>query len=322
MTDLSIIMPIDLSRRAHELTDRLLAIADVAKDADWQLVLGHADRNNAEDRELKLATYGQPHIRLAGDGATKKVANLARLRNLAVAEADGNTLLFLDADIMPDRQLFEALAKQVRDGAKLAMAPCIYLSEAGTTEIMAGLDKGSIIEGALEFSPKLVMHWAMPSSVMALKKEDYLAQSGFFEGFAGHGYEDLEFMLRFSLAHKLIDRFASLSVDRPYRAPLLAEGFRGALATICLPNLFDGNVAMHLYHPKDGAEKYYKRRTSNAELFQKRIAHLEDANPDDHNVPALIRTFFEECNSRKIDPARYYALFDARPRFMMKRRLI
>jgi hypothetical protein len=143
---------------------------------------------------------------------------------------------------------------------------------------------------------------------------------GFHEGYTGHGYEDFDFMLRFALKKQLLEPSPDLLIDRPYRAPLLAEGFRGALGTLCLPNLFQGHIATHLFHHRDSTEDYYAQRTANAHLFSQRMTKLlvdlsvSSLSPP---VPPMVSAFYRECKLHGIAPIKFSALFDARPRHLL-----
>lgn len=320
MVALTVLTPVDLSRRTSSLLNRLLGLADFVSGAGWQLVIGHANRNSLHDVKLRSQLEGKDNVRLVSESVGSGSANLARLRNIAAAQAEGEVVLLLDADIFFDIDLFRSLAEQAFAGVPLAMAPCIYLSHEGTLKLTENRDKTGIVSSALDFSPDFVMHWAMPSSVMALRREDYHALGGFCESYEGHGYEDLDFMMRLALAKSLIEEDADLLIDRPYRAPLLSEGFRNALGSLCIANLLDHKIAFHLFHGRDDADPYYQRRVDNAALFQSRFSYLKNSADEEGSARPLISTFFAECNKRGLDPARFYALFDARPRYMLKRR--
>ncbi len=322
MVAVTVVTPLDLSRRPDGLITRLVALADAIAAADWQLVVGHADSNSVHDNWLKAEFDNKAGIELASIKVRKGVANLARLRNVAVEKAANSILLFLDADIHPDVALFRRLAEQASDGLPLAMAPCVYLSDAGTQFLSDGGKLEEIVESALSFEPKYVMHWAMPSSVMALSTEDYRAIGGFDERYEGHGYEDLDFMLRFALTKGMVEESPDLLVDRTYRAPLLSEGFRSALSPICMDNLLEGNVALHLFHGKDKEEPYHRRREDNASVFQEHFSYLNDCTGPSVGAPQLVAEFYGACERLGKDPSDFFALFDARPRNMLKRNLL
>lgn len=320
--NITIVVPLDLKRRSISLVSRIVRLAEACGPAGMRLVIGHADRSTIYDKRLIQFTRRHSHVKVLSTPEPSQLPNLSRLRNIAAEAADDGVLLFLDADIAPDIGVFQALAKQVFEGSPFAMAPCLYLSDAGTRRLKGGTPLPTIIKNSLSFSPFEFMHWAFPSSVMAMRREDFFKVDGFYEGYIGHGYEDFDFMLRLALQKKLVTPSFDLLVDRPYRAPLLAEGFRSALGALCLPNLLQGNVAAHLFHPRDSMEGYYGQRQINAKLFHERmgnhLASLDTPLPS-LSIPPMVSAFFEECAKHAIAPAKYYALFDDRPRHLLAR---
>lgn len=317
----SIITPVDLSRRPRQLIARVERLAIATAGTSFRVVIGHADRQRSVDRCLRrrMAPYG--HVHLVSKPTETSLSNGSRLRNAAAKEAGDDVLLLVDADIAPDIDLFCALSGGISPKATIQMAPCIYLSRQGTLEIESGVDRFKIISEALCFSTRCVLHWAIPSSVMAVRATDYHAVGGFHEGYEGHGYEDFDFMLRLAIATGALAPSRSLLTDLPYRAPLLAEGFRGVLGTLCLSNLLDNQIAFHLFHGRDNDEAYYRARACNAALFQSRILDLAGVrDTTDGDTPVIIDRFFALCAVRGIGPSKYHALFDARPRYMLERR--
>jgi predicted glycosyltransferase involved in capsule biosynthesis len=322
---ITLLTPLDLKRRPASLLSRIVKLAQVSGAAEFELMIGHADRGSVYDTRLKNAMQRHSHVRIVTQERVGALTNLALLRNIAAQAAGAGVLIFLDADIEPDVKLFRSLADQVHKGVPLAMAPCLYLSKRGTQALAQGTGLETIIQSALEYSPLNVTHWALPSSVMAVQHSDLVAAGGFFEGYSGHGYEDFDFMIRLALAKHLIKPSPSLLVDRTYRAPLLAEGFRAELGVLCLANLLQGNVAVHLFHGRDNEDVYYVQRNANAKLFRQRTAMLLELPPIDspsRSLPTMITAFYEECRRQSIDPARFHALFDARPRHLLYPRSI
>jgi len=320
MTTFSVLTPLDFGRRPHSLFERVRKLAIALHEADIQLVIGHAARGGPFDDRLHHELGGMRNVRIASEPAGLNASNLSRLRNNAAALADGDIILLLDADIFPDIPLFRALAAQVRENRPMVVAPCLYLSSEGTARIEKGEDKAFFIESALAFQPDWVLHWAIPSSVIALPRADYHAIGGFCEEYEGYGYEDFDFMLRLAFEKGVLQADASLLFDRPYRAPLLSQGFRAALGQLCMSTLMDDLIAIHLFHEKDQDEDYYRSRTDNGELFRNRFAWLSSQESGKRSMPPVLTAFYEECARRDEDPLRYQALFDGRPRYLLKRR--
>lgn len=317
-----IVTPADLSQRPRELLHRLEALAVSVTGIGCALAIGHADRSSPADAELRrrLGRLAIPGVHLVSQSPQSEAVNLARMRNTAMQAVSADIVVLLDADIVPDARLLCALSGEVAAGAPLAMAPCLYLSRAGNRLVTRPGGKEAIIRRAFAFSNEFITHWALPSSVMAVRRSDYLALGGFHEAYVGHGYEDFDFMLRLALHVGLIEPRTGLLVDRAYRAPLLSEGFRAALGRLCIPHLLDGHLAFHFHHVKDRHSGYQRRRTENAEIFRRRLTDWLSPDPPqgeyDETLETL-RVFFSECASRGKDPAQFHALFDARPRHLV-----
>jgi len=238
------------------------------------------------------------------------------LRNLAVSSAKFETILFLDADIYADIELFQYLACRVAGGEPYAMLPCLYLTPTGTRELLSRKIGMDIINGFFQFDRKKVLHLAMPSSIIAMKKEDYFSLGGFNEAYKGHGYEDFDFMMRLIMKSSKVKAASEILIDKPYRAPLLSEGFRAVLAEKCIPHVLEKKFAFHLWHPRNGKESYYLRRSENAKIFQGELRKCLDINYEmeiNSGVPFLIEPFFRACMEKGYKPTDFYALFHAAP---------
>lgn len=326
---ISIIIPIDLRYRSKDITKRLIKFCRQIITPEFRLIISHANRGTQADVNLrkKIENLNTVNIRYIESYPKTDLPELARLRNQAMTSVDTKIVILVDVDIFPDIELFRTLANQASGSGKLAMAPCLYLTYLGNHLLEQGKVK-TIIDSSLSFSGKYTQHWAIPSSVIACSKDDFLEAGGFFENYIGHGYEDFDFLLRLAKINKLISPTENLLEDRTYRAPLLSEGFRSFLGCLCIDNLLDGNIAFHLYHPKDKLSEYYNQRTKNSDIFTQRLRDLiQDSDSiyqsnNDNILPPLILKFFIECHKRNINPSKYHALFDARPRYLLRPRSI
>lgn len=318
----SIIVPVDLARRGASLLSRVLALVNSTASGKFEVVVAHADRGQPLDKKLCALLASAAHVTLVSEVSTLEFTNVSRLRNIGVAAASGEILLLLDADIAPDLALLTALCADVAAGAPLSIAPCLYLSKEGTRALERGASTASLVQSALGFSAHNTLHWAVPSSVMAVRKSDYLRIGGFFEAYHGHGYEDFDFMLRLVFDLGICDPSLDYLLDRTYRAPLLSRGFRAELGALCISNLLDGRVALHKYHHNDNVDKYYQRRAANAGLFRARLSAViaGRCKANDYSAtPSIISVFYRQCRLRNIEPDAYFALFDARPRYLVRR---
>jgi predicted glycosyltransferase involved in capsule biosynthesis len=316
---------VDFGQRSKQLLERLFALIKVLQGTEFSLTIGHADRHTGYDIELKRRFNSSEfsYVRLVSVRPQTKDVELARLRNMAMQEVDEEIVLLLDVDIYPDLDLFRSLTGAVNAGDHISMAPCIYLSSVGNNLLRTPEDVKRVVDNALVNPYNSIMHWALPSSVMSFRRSDYWAIGGFHEEYRGHGYEDFDFMLRFAISKGLIKPSDDLLIDCVYRAPLLASGFRAELGRLCIPNLFDGKIAIHLHHGNYKNSSYRKRRVKNAEIFKQRIREYLVSKvyiPSDEGVPEIIKDFFGECKRRGVSPDRFHTLFDTTPRFQVNRR--
>ncbi len=313
---IEIITIIDLARRPKQLLSRLKSLAAAIAGTEFSLVVGHADRRGWADRELQ-GFFDKSQGKLISFRPQSDGVELARLRNSAMENAESETVLLVDVDIFPDIRLFRSLANSVISGSRIEMAPCIYLTKYGTNKLLKWRDPNSIVSEILKFSPDLITHWAIPSSVIGLSRIDYWAVDGFHEGYFGHGYEDFDFLIHLCLHTNLIQPSADLLMDQTYKAPLLSTGFRALLGRLSIANLLDGTIAFHLHHEKDPASDYIKRRKINSNIFSSRINKLiidQSKSCAGRSTLELISCFFSECERRSIDPSKFYSLMDASPK--------
>lgn len=325
MSEVAVVLThVDLKRRAGELLARLLAMVAMLAKSDFSVVVSHADRGTALDRRLvgEVAKFG--NVDVVSTKTETAMVNLSRLRNLGAQRIKADAFLIVDVDIHPDIELLSALLSQVSSKRPLAMAPCLYLTSQGTKRLLSRKARSDeMIESALAFNDADYLHWAIPSSVMAIRSEAFRATGGFCEEYEGYGYEDLDFMLRVAIEHSMIASTESTLVDRTYIAPLLSTGFRAQLGVLCLANLMLGNVGLHLWHRKDADDPFILARKRNAVLFSDRLRrYCEEPLAPDPVVPVLVSAFYEACRRYRRSPEEFHALFDSRPRYMVRSRTV
>lgn len=313
----AIVIPVDFARRATQLLSRTISLASVLQDAPFEVVVAHNDRGGLHDKMLKLWVryYGNERLCLVSGKFTEHVGHQSLLRNRAMEQVMSDIALFLDADIYPDKALFAHLMTQVRAGTRLAMAPCLYLTARGTQRLRNSEDVSAAMKDYLAFDRKCVLHMAMPSSVMAVKVADYWQAGGFDERYYGHGYEDFDFMVRFAHWFGLAQPSFDVLVDKSYRAPLLAQGFRATLSQLAVPNLLDERVALHLFHANEIHGQYRERRKKNAVLFRSVLTDLYGNAGRLPPVASRLRLgarFRRECRQRALDPQQFKVLLDNR----------
>lgn len=309
--EFSIIMPIDLNRRAIDI---LKKIKDIIKQLpnNIELVIGHNDKNTFYDFLLKSISK-KSNIVLVSTSIKSELTNNSTLRNIAVEKASSDVIFLMDVDIWFDIKLYKDCANLVRTEEKpFVMLPCIYLTDKGSKTIEK-LQREKMFEKLISFRRDLFQHIASPSSVIFLKKTDYSKIGGFDEKFVGHGYEDFDFMIRLSVNYNLIKYSDDFLVDKSYRSCILSEGFRKYLGSISLPYFFEKMVAFHLHHKKNAKEKYYEKRKDNSKYFMEKISilinNLELIKEKNFN---LFDLYTNLCKSHEIQIDKFGVLLDTR----------
>jgi predicted glycosyltransferase involved in capsule biosynthesis len=290
----------------------------MAINSEIKLVIGHNDRGTKHDAILRklVCEKRHPHVTLCSSRFPSGISSQAKLRNAAMAAVSSPFVLLLDVDIYPNIFLFLKMAEDVKNGAvPFSIMPCLYLTQRGTRLLLQHDGESKIFESYLKFSREYVLHLATPSSVIVLRTEDYHAVGGFDEGFWGHGYEDFDFIIRLAEYHQAIDISKDFFIDKPYSAPLLAEGFRAHLGRFCLQNILGKKFVYHLYHGRNNLDPYYAARIKNSTIFSEKIKRLFVCHDPKVLTPQrdLIQMFFDECQKRGLTPEDYFVLFDARP---------
>lgn len=310
---------VDFSRRPKQILSRAMNWAEFSVKHQLPLVIGHSHRySKADQRFLNKIQKYHPLVRVISVEAEIALPNLARLRNAGFSLVNTPLLALMDIDIYPDLALMQGLLSLMKkQGARCAMAPCLYLTEKGSKELRKNSDSKALWNKYLNFHNAQFMHLAMPSSVILLHAEDYLKIGGFDEEYQGHGFEDFDFMVRLWSGNIELSK-SDISTNDPYRAPMLGYGFRGKLARLCYQSLINDVVAMHIYHPSEKKEKYYQARIHNFDLFQKKMNGFSEAGSalGFHQIPENLQIFIKCCDENKANPAKFQKIFDATPAHM------
>jgi predicted glycosyltransferase involved in capsule biosynthesis len=318
---ISAIVPVDLARRPANLLCRLSSLLDRARAQGLRIVIAHNDRGKTSDRALKKLC-AQHRMELVSDAFYAGDVNAARLRNEAVSHVSTPLTLLLDADIHLEADVLARVATSVLANDKpFQVLPCLYLSRRGSADLLhRRVRADALLSDYLSFRRAPFLHMAIPSSVTVFRTEDYQRAGAFDSGFAGHGYEDLDFLLRLAWLHDEIPRSSGLLTDAPVRAPLLASGFRGELVRLTLPSLLQGHVAFHLWH-STRRDVYYEARKRNASRFRHKLAAQLPAADATQGAPperlafdlSLISAWSDMCRRSNVDANDYSVLFDNRP---------
>lgn len=312
------VVTIDLWRRPLNLLRRINALIPALKAQNLRITIGHNDRNSVYDRVLRLICK-RGGVSLVSGNFYKGNINNSLLRNMAREEVKTPFMLLLDADIHLTSSTVDWLHDRVVGGEKpFQLLPCLYLTRTGTSRLLNGkVTPSALLSEYLRFARASFLHLALPSSVALFSTDDFDRLQGFDIQFSGHGYEDLDFLLRLSRLHGGVFEAAEMFSDESTRAPLLAFGFRSHLARLAFDPLLKRHTAFHLWHSTK-RDCYYDARNDNAILFKKKLrAHATHDVDLDQKHPridlALIAEWQHACHLANVDSRQYSILFDNRP---------
>lgn len=320
ISDLSIVIPLDLSRRSKEIYQRAVTLAKILAPTDIQLIFGCASTPEHWVSKLKKQINNLANVTLITSSDCQ--SQLSKLRNIAIAQVTTTYILFLDVDIIVNiEQIQQVLIAATQSPAQLCMYPCLYLTAKGTKQAHKQ-PISAFKQYYYQFKREWILHLAFPSSIIICDIQSVRAIEGFDENYKGHGYEDFDFMLRLFKHKHLIEYTEQTLIDTPYMAPMMAVGFRAQLAQVQLEQILQPVYFLHAYHGKDKQENYYQLRQQNKLRFQKRFTALVE-HTSDHQLypPHLLNQFFQLLNTHNMKPSEFTALWAEIPGHMFRRKL-
>ncbi|MCH7304936.1 galactosyltransferase-related protein [Acinetobacter sp. NIPH 1869] len=307
--DLSIVIPIDLSYRSHDILQRIKRLVTIAQDQSIGFILGCNAQPEHQVQQLKKIIAGCPQITLVIDHSSS--GHLSHLRNIALAQVQTRYVMFLDIDIHINlEQIHNAFTDVQQHPAQLCMYPCLYLSKKGSKQVNR-LTLAEFRHAYYDFRRDFILHLAFPSSIIITDLKSVHAIEGFDEQFIGHGYEDFDFMLRLFQHKGLIDYQPALLLDETYLAPMMATGFRAILAESQLEQLLKKQYFLHIHHEKDKKSLYHQQRQANQQRFEMKLKQQINAaaKVTDTAPPYLLKAFFQLLAQQKIKRPEYSTLW-------------
>ena len=311
-SDLTAIVPLDLSQRPLDLLRKATRLAKTAEINGLKLIFGHNDRGALADRLLTQVLKKYTYTTLVSGKHYGGAVNTSLLRNKAFSYVTTEYLVLLDVDIWPDLSLLYKYQQRVADNLQpFYFLPCIYLTSRGSRDLITGKSNPEkLSDSFFAFSRKEFLHIASPSSVTIMRTTDYQAVGRFDESFSGHGYEDFDFMIRLANHYQRLTPCARLLNNDTARSPLFAAGFRRALGRLCLPTLLEKDFVYHLHHEKPRASHYYLSRPDNFARFHSLHQALEHASSESST---LLEDFLILCRETQRNFQDYSALFENKP---------
>lgn len=318
---LTILVPLDLKRRSKDLITKTLQLVQSKETKDYlfHIAINYRNKKNENFLIQKLKECDNVRFFLV-DNPTQTI-NTSQLRNVAAQEIITEVCLLLDADLHPDKKIFDNCIRRIQNNEDdIIILPCLYLSQKGTKLLINNkITRKKLIEDFFKFKRMYYKHLASPSSIVFFKSKDYWATGGFDENYNGHGYEDFDFLIRLSIYHGLITNQEDFYENETCRAPLFATGFRKELGVLCLNNLLNKQIIFHKYHDKNPDDTYYFKRNENYLYMKKKLSRIfkeNKASMQPKNKRSLIDQFFSLCENSNINHLDYTILFDNRPGYV------
>lgn len=310
---LTAIIPLDLQRRAKDLINKSIKIAEEANKYNINVIFGYNYRNAQIDNKFIKALSRHSNVIIKQTNNLSESINTSQLRNIAFDAVTTKFMILLDVDIYPDFSLFLECTKEISSGERpFIILPCLYLTKFGSEVLVKKkISTKEIKKRYFSFSRREFLHLASPSSIVIMNTDDYLRVGKFNELFTGHGYEDFDFLIRLASIYGLIDKPKDFLTDIPYRSPLFAVGFRKYLGELCIESLARKRLAFHLYHDKDGKESYYKSRKNNYHYFSE--IHRDSINNNLESKITLLEIFISHCSSENKNYQDFSIFFDNKP---------
>jgi len=321
MHDLSIVIPLDFSRRSKELYLRAIYLAKTLTPTGLKLIYACNSSPAIWLNRLKKSLRATTGVYILSSPNSQN--HLSKLRNHALSQVTTPYVLFLDVDIVTNveqiRQVFYAVQ---RSPVQLCMYPCLYLTAQGT-RLLSKHPIAAFKQYYYQFKREWILHLAFPSSIIICDSDAVKKIQGFDENYVGHGYEDFDFMLRLFKYKRLIQYQQQLCVDLPYRAPLMAVGFRALLSQAQLEQLLQPVYFLHAFHSKDQQEHYYQQRQHNQIFFQHKFQALIECSTQDIDSELwLLTQFFQLLQRQQQDSCDFAVLWAELPGHLFRKKTV
>ena len=204
MARLSVIVPVRLTERRPELLERLsLARSDPECPGGVEFVAVDDGSPDSAPLTERCAALGLRYIATGADPSSP--FNLARARNRAAEQVQGELLLFMDVDLFPYPGFYADLLREaglldIRHRIdRFLMCPVIYLAQAGWQAIQEHAQaerRAFAVNIMMQRDRRLLEKFSHGTSCVAVNRNFYLSLGGQNEAFEGWGYEDYEFGCR------------------------------------------------------------------------------------------------------------------------------
>lgn len=284
MVKVSIIIPITTdTSRGVQTRGRLGRLLATFAGPSLEVVVGDSSTHGAKANRALCQKHGAVWV----DAAKTGTFSPGYARDKAAAAATGSHLFLMDVDLVGPPGFAELLEKEAQaldpQGSAFLVAPCLYLTPKGTRELEEGRESvQSLWRAYLAGNFRHIINLASASSAILVGRSHYQALGGHNAEFAGHGFEDLDLLLRLTLSHPLGRIEPDIKEDVRQETIADSVGFRRYFTYYAIEPGLRGLVLAHLSHPRHLWGRFRRRRGQNersfAAILQKALA---DRSTDD-----------------------------------------
>lgn len=277
---LTIIIPIRITKSRSDLIERLEYFKEDIHIPPNVNILVVDDGSRPEDyAKIKLLEDGVRVNVISTGRKHYQHFSLSIARNVGAQQADGEFILFYDADLAPYPNFFNDLLREIEingmheETTHFLMCPVIYLSDAGyevykTTS--PELRRQFFISAMLRGDTDLIEKFSSGTSAIVVRRHYYLSRGGSDVSFQGWGFEDYELitrLIRRSRQFPLPENW--LSCDGNF---MTINKYSGWKSIYRLHGDWLGNKGIYLFHiPHMIETSYHINKDSNFKLLQRRM---------------------------------------------------
>lgn len=287
MVKVSVIIPITTdTARGPQLRERLARLLATLAGPSLEAVVGDSSTRDAKSNRHICERYGARWV----DASRPGTFSPGYARDRAVEEATASHLFLMDVDLVGPSGLGELLLREAAaldpESSAFIIAPCLYLTPTGTIELEKGrISVETLWKDYLAGDFRHTINLASASSAILVGRSHYLALGGHNPAFAGHGYEDLELLLRLTLSHPLGRIESDLRIDARQESIADSRGFRRYFTYYAIEPGLRGLVLAHLAHPRHLWGRFRRRRRQNELNFGAILEKTLEQKRGDNRAP-------------------------------------